>query len=135
MVTHSSTKQLPIQWKKYLSNSQNNYKEELLHFLAQEWSAQGYVARVLFQGQQLFVTDSIKCYRLSHGSDLLPHVEAVTSLECHREEADTRLVLHAFHASTVSYQLVVIKSPDTDVAVLAIAHICIAFRSMTICFS
>ena len=37
------------------------------------------------------------------------------------EEAATRLLLHAKHAET-THQWIVIQSPDTDVAVLSIAH-------------
>ena len=37
------------------------------------------------------------------------------------EEADTRLLLHAKHAAT-THRRIVIQSPDTDVAVLSIAH-------------
>ena len=37
------------------------------------------------------------------------------------EEADTRLLLHAKHAAT-THRRIVIQSPDTDVALLSIAH-------------
>ena len=43
---------------------------------------------------------------------------AVPELECHQEEADTRLFLHAPHASSPGFAVVIIRSPDTDVAVI-----------------
>ena len=44
---------------------------------------------------------------------------AVPQLQCRREEADTRLILHAAQAAASGHTNIVIKSPDTDVAVLA----------------
>ena len=43
---------------------------------------------------------------------------AVPELECHQEEADTRLFLHAQHAASSRSAVVIIRSPDTDVAVI-----------------
>ena len=43
---------------------------------------------------------------------------AVPELECHQEEADTRLILHAQHAASSRSAVVIIRSPDTDVAVI-----------------
>ena len=40
-------------------------------------------------------------------------------LNCDHEEADTRLLLHARHAAE-SNSTVIIRSPDTDVAVIAL---------------
>jgi len=41
---------------------------------------------------------------------------------CSHEEADTRLILHAHHAALNGFRSIVIKSVDTEVAVLAIAN-------------
>lgn len=46
---------------------------------------------------------------------------SIPSLLSDQEEADTRLVLHAKHAS-ITHQRIVIQSPDRDVAVLCVAH-------------
>ena len=43
---------------------------------------------------------------------------AVPELECHQEKADTRLFLHAQHAASSRSAAVIIRSPDTDVAVI-----------------
>ena len=45
----------------------------------------------------------------------------VSTLECSHEEADTRLLLHAAHAAQNGSMNIVICSPDTDVAVLAVS--------------
>ena len=42
-------------------------------------------------------------------------------MECQQEEADTRIFLHAKHASD-TYQNIVIHTPDADVVVLAIFY-------------
>ena len=43
---------------------------------------------------------------------------AAPELECHQEEADMRLFLHAQHAASSGSAVVIIRSPDTDVAVI-----------------
>ena len=53
---------------------------------------------------------------ISHG-----HCEELAPLFSDYEEADTRLLLHAQHASQ-EYERIIIQSPDTDVAVLCAAH-------------
>ena len=45
----------------------------------------------------------------------------VTALHCDHEEADTRMLLHAKHASRDARR-VVIQSPDTDVLLLCVTH-------------
>ena len=45
----------------------------------------------------------------------------VTALHCDHEEADTRMLLHAKHASQDA-QRVVIQSPDTDVLLLCVTR-------------
>jgi len=44
----------------------------------------------------------------------------VDELECDHEEADTRLLLHALHASRDNHN-VIVQSPDTDVAMIALS--------------
>ena len=41
------------------------------------------------------------------------------ALFAQQEEADTRILLHAGHAASNGHDCIAIKSPDTDVAVLA----------------
>ena len=46
----------------------------------------------------------------------------VPDLQCNHEEADTRLILHACHASKVGLNVVTISLSDTNVAVIATGH-------------
>ena len=48
--------------------------------------------------------------------------ELQQDLVTRQEEADTRMSLHAAHASQQGYETIVIKSPDTDVGVLAVYY-------------
>ena len=47
----------------------------------------------------------------------------ITALEpCNQEEADTRMLLHAAHAASEGNKKILIRTVDTDVMVLVIAH-------------
>lgn len=114
----NSQQQLPRQWKKYLSNGKN--KGELATFLVKEWQDKRFAKELL--GKQLFTTAGQDCYCLSSSDGSTVRSQRVEQLSgCAHEEADTRLLLHAGHAAENGYAEsgVVIKSPDTDVAVLA----------------
>ena len=60
--------------------------------------------------------DNLKAMSVSEG-----HIETLPLLFADHEEADTRLLLYAKEASH-THQRIIIQSPDTDVAVLCIAH-------------
>ena len=47
--------------------------------------------------------------------------EEVPQLKCSQEDADTRMLLHAAHAASQGFASIVLRSPDTDVAVIAIS--------------
>ena len=53
--------------------------------------------------------------------DVISHIFSSIVLELcsNQEEADTRMFLHALHASNAAHQQILIKSSDTDVEVLA----------------
>ena len=68
---------------------------------------------------QLYVTSGEHCTKLYVVDDDIIQ-EQVDELSCDHEEADTRLLLHAEHAERSGYPSVVIKSPDTDLFVLAL---------------
>ena len=107
----------PRQWKKYFSCGRN--KLCLLKFLSEEWSKQEYV-----EGIGSRVMD------VTHGNYLAKLVATdgsmtatdETELYADQEEADTRMFLHASHASSLGHQMVAIFSSDTDVEVLACHH-------------
>ena len=70
----------------------------------------------------MFLTDEEDCFRLICASDDKRQKDIVPELKCSHEEADTRLILHAHHASNTGHKSIVINSADTDVAVIATAH-------------
>ena len=51
-----------------------------------------------------------------------PDVDVSAIQPCNHEEADTRLLLHALHASNDGFSKLLIVTVDTDVVVLAIHH-------------
>ena len=53
-------------------------------------------------------------------ASLYLETSAVAELECTHEEADTRMLFHAVRTSSNGFQTIVIRSPDTDVTVLAV---------------
>ncbi|CAB4005754.1 Hypothetical predicted protein [Paramuricea clavata] len=61
------------------------------------------------------------CHKLSWTQHGRSEVQECRVLESDHEEADTRLIVHAAHAS-FDHSSVTIKSPDTDVAILALSH-------------
>ena len=105
---------VPKQWKKFLSVGSNT--EWLVEFLVQHWRN---VPCSALQSTQLFATNKEKCYHYYSNGDRV-NVEEVPELECDHEEADTRMFVHAQHAAA-SLDVVVIKSPDTDVFIIALA--------------
>ncbi|XP_070535408.1 uncharacterized protein [Ptychodera flava] len=107
---------MPRQVKKYLASGKN--KESLLLFLFESWKE--YESECL-QGITMYITNGELCYRLQ-SADGVMDVTEVPELQCDHEEADTRLLLHAQHASYIGeVDNIVIRSPDTDVFMLAVS--------------
>ena len=105
----------PKQWKAYLAVGAN--KQDLVAFLVKEWSTNiSYASRLC---GPLHVTSGEECHViLPDGPDHVT-VSPVLELFSNYEEADTRLILHAKHAALAGITQVIVKSPDTDVAVIA----------------
>ena len=73
------------QWRSFLSEAQN--KTMLIEFITDEWKSNDWP-------KTLFVTCGQKCWRIGQmGASL------VNDLKYSQEEADTRILLHAKHAS------------------------------------
>ena len=108
----------PKQWKKFLSSVEN--KRMLTRFLLQQWSRDNYADQIGNCNIYFAVED--KCFHLSV-SDGKVVCEEIPKLNSNHEEADTKLLLHAKHASENGETCITIKSPDTDVAILA-CHFC-----------
>ena len=71
----------------------------------------------------LFFTHGAECHKFFADSSngKMQRIESVPELYSNHEEADTRLILHAQHASTM-HSNVTIRSSDTDVFILMLAH-------------
>ena len=67
------------------------------------------------------MTHGTTCTLLTSSDGIAVTTAEVTDLECSHEEADNHLLLHTAHAAAKGYTSLVIKSPDTDVAILACA--------------
>lgn len=63
--------------------------------------------------EDVVVTAESECWRITEEGS-----ENVAELKSNQEEADTRLLLHAAHASQEGYLAVAISSEDTDVFIL-----------------
>ena len=109
---------VPKQWKKFLSCGEN--KESLIKFLCQHWKM--YKSSRLHGVSTIYVTAEEECHVFysSECRDAPVVCSVCPELESNHEEADTRMVLHAKHASN-PYDTVIIRSSDTDVLILFLA--------------
>ena len=103
----------PQQWKRFLACGKN--KSALIEFLCEDTSAEAIAHR------ELYVAVNNDCYKLT-SEDGTVIKELQQDLVSPQEEADTRMFLHAAHASQQGYETIVIKSPDTDVGVLTVYY-------------
>ena len=89
--------------------------EEIMEFVFDTWSESDVLS---LRGIELFTTHKEQCHRLCESQEGITcsKVDALTS---NHEEGGTRMLCHAFHAST-NYPNVIIKSPDTDVFFIAL---------------
>jgi hypothetical protein len=103
---YGSQQKIPCQWKNLLAVRKN--KEEIMEFLFDSWSK---IDVLTLRGIELFTSHKELCHCLfeSQGGIICSKVDTLTS---NHEEADTRMLCHALHAST-NYPSVIIKSPDT----------------------
>ena len=69
----------------------------------------------------MYVSDKHTCTRLTISHTHQPLME-IADLATSQEEADTRLLLHCKHADEV-FEKLIITSPDTDVAIIALGVI------------
>ena len=88
----------------------------MVRVVTEEWQKQRFKQRVT--EKHLFTATEERCVEIS-----ADHVRPREDLTSTQEEADTRFLLHAFHAARNGSKAVVISSEDTDVFVL-----CLAFK-------
>ena len=108
IVSSSEIKQRPI----FLPYNEN--KNALARFIVAEWKKENY--RLTIGSKSIFVTDG-EVFKIKEDT-----VIAIPELKSNHEVADTRMMLHAQHASQ-HFQRILISSPDTDVLV-----ICLSFQ-------
>ena len=101
-------------WEKFISSGRN--KENIVAFLLDCWSKMN---GDFLEEIQLYVTSREECTKLLSVDGRIIH-EQVEQLSCDHEQAETRLMLHATHAAGSGSQIVLVKSPDTDVFILAL---------------
>ena len=101
----ASSSKLPKNWKSFLHVSDN--KNEMFLFLAKE--LQG----IDIEGKEVYTT---------YGEFVLS-AQPTEMMDCSHEEADTRLVLHAYYASQSGYRKILIRTVDTHVVVLAVSRV------------
>ena len=110
---YGEQQKVPRQWKKFMSSGEN--KEELMKFLFTSWKN---ADPRLLRGIQVFLSHEEKCHSFIQSNEKLTCTE-VEELSCDHEEAVTRMIAHARHASQ-HFPNILIKSPDTDVFVIAV---------------
>ena len=99
-------------------------KTDLVSFLVAEWSMKVNIYAPRLHSHYLIVTCKEACTMLfSPNGTFIKQVNMPELCSSH-EEADTCLLLHAAHASHGGFNTVVIRSPDTNVAILALFFSC-----------
>ena len=96
------------EWQRFLNDSAN--KDALFKFLSDELHRKTSEARYLLLTTK---AESVLSNRHTDITNLAP---------CQHEEADTRLMLHLYHAAQNGQRKAYIRTVDTDVIVLAMAH-------------
>lgn len=92
-------------WKSFLHVGDN--KTELFLFLAKELQA------IDIEGKEVYTT---------YGEFVLSS-QPTEMMTCSHEKADTRLMLHAYHASQSGYRKILIRTVVTDTVVLAVSRV------------
>lgn len=112
---YSPTQTIPKQWTQFLSSGAN--KRSLQSFVVNHWES-----IVLTEEIDIYVAVDQVCKLLRFTTDQpVPVVTIIDKLKSDHEEADTRMLLHAMHAHTSKPgNHIIVQSPDTDVAVIAL---------------
>ena len=99
---------VPKNWNGFLSNSNNKVK--LFMFLA----------------ENIIAFRTAKTIVATHASKVISNCSEDNQIDgyatCTHEEADTRMILHARKAVESGHTTIMLRSSDTDVLVLAVAH-------------
>ena len=93
--------------------------EALVEFLFKSWCEA--VVHIAFPEVDVFLAHGQFCHHLCCRNQTVPTVCPISELTCSHKEADTRLLLHANHAAMSGWSDVIMKTPDTDVAIISLA--------------
>ena len=98
---------IPANWQSFLRNEEN--KTELFAFLSTQ------IEMINTEGPELVST---------YYEDVVSssNVDKLGLAPCNHEEADSRIILHVAHGSRHGHTKILIRTVDSDVLVLAIAH-------------
>ena len=99
------------QWPLFLSCNYN--KDASIAFAVSEWKKEEYL--LFIEEKCVYVMNGKNVFKINHDS-----VSTVENIKSIHEEANTRMILHANHASN-SYDRILVASPDTVVFVLCIS--------------
>ena len=99
---------IPSNWKSFLRSDEN--KQELFHYLANITATLQLANVVIISTVDVEVISST-------------HIDKEELTPCNHEEADTRIFVHARHASNHGLRKIMIRTVDTDVVILAIANV------------
>ncbi len=115
----SGVQKVDQQMKKSMRSG--TFKATLTQFLLQDWSGKEYICQPIRE-TTLFVTAGDKCFRLKADDSVSEVVQVeIAVLTCTHEEADARMLLNAAHAADHAIPAVIIRSPHSDVAVIALS--------------
>ena len=90
---YSGEQRVPRQWKKFMASGEN--KEEIMKFIFNTWRKAD--PRAL-KGVEVFLAHEDKCHKLNELTGDMS-CNAIEELFSDHEEADTRIIAHARHAS------------------------------------
>lgn len=113
-----SQQKVPRQFKKFLSVGKN--KEALIEFFIEHLKHVEGLSTVI-GSLEIFVSHGNLCHQITRNTTGKITIEDCADLYSDHEEADTRLVLHAKHASA-THDRIIVRSPDTDVFILLLGH-------------
>ena len=109
----------PRDWENALKSA--SFKTSLFKFLAIEWQNDLYAE--ILAGHQIFLGYEEECYSFTEMNGKVTR-EAVPSLRCSHEEADTRMVYHLYQILRDDASAKIgIRCNDTDVFILLLYHI------------
>ena len=91
----------------------NYNKDASIAFAVSEWKKEEYL--LFIEEKCVYVMNGKNVFKINHDS-----VSTVENIKSIHEEADTRMILYANHASN-SYDRILVASPDTVVFVLCIS--------------